>query len=82
MVLGSAEFGNLLLDSFVDAGLEFRPVAQHKEKFEPDEQRGKENGLHKVIKERGGSTFECTVADELKNPAGDMDQNGDLVRQL
>ncbi|RBQ91574.1 hypothetical protein VDGD_20451 [Verticillium dahliae] len=70
--LSGFELGNLLLDGLVDASLKLLSVTQQEQKLEPDEKGRQEDGLDKVIEQRGGALLESTVADELEDPADNV----------
>lgn len=72
------ELGNLDRHSLIHARLELRTVTQHEQEFEPDEQRGEEDGLEEVVQEGRGAAFELAVAEELRQPAHNVNDDGDL----
>lgn len=73
------ELGDVLLNSRVKSGLQLRPIAEHEEDLEPDEEGSEEEGLDHVVEEGGGTTLEDSMADELRDPGEDVDTDGDVV---
>ena len=82
-VLGlGPELGNLGLNLLLDAGLQLRTVAQGKEDLEPDEHGREEESLDQVVQECGGAFLESAMADELGNPADDVNGDSCLEGQI
>lgn len=75
------EFGNFLLYLLLNTSLERGAVAQLEQDLEPDEQRGEEDGLDKVVQQSRRSTFKGSVPDELSNPCYNMESECDLKRR-
>jgi len=73
------ELADVLLDSRVESSFQLRPVAEHEQNFQPDEERGEEECLDQVVEQSWGTTLEDTVADELSHPGEDVDAKGDVV---
>ena len=72
------ELGNLDRHSLVHARLELRAVSKYKQEFQPDEQRSEEDGLKEVVQEGRGTALELAMAEELRQPAHNVDDNGGL----
>lgn len=77
-LLAGPKLGDLDLNGLVDTLLELGSVPDHEEKLEPDKQRGEEDGLEQVVEQGGRPPLELAVADELGQPAHDVDGDGDL----
>lgn len=76
-VLGlGPEFGDLDLDSLLDATLKLGAIAELEENLEPNKHGSKEDGLDEVVKQSRGSMLEGAVADELQDPAHYVDHKG------
>lgn len=78
-VLGCGpEFGNLLLNSLLNASLEFRAVSQHEQDLKPNEQWGEEDGLDQVVQQSRCAALKRPVSNELSNPSNEMGAKGHL----
>lgn len=75
------ELGNLNRHSLIHARLELRAVAQHEQELKPDEQRSEEDGLEKVVQECRGTALKFAVTEELRQPAHNVNDNGNLGGQ-
>lgn len=80
LVLRLPELGNLRLDSLLDPVAELGTVAEHEEEFQPDEHGRQEDGLEETLRKGRGTALKLAVADELGNPADDVDSSCDLRR--
>lgn len=69
---------NLFLDPLLDAHLKLLAVAELEENLEPDENGGEEDGLDEVVEQGGSAALKGAVADELGDPADDVDDEGHL----
>ena len=54
------------------------PVAKEERQLHKDKQWGRDERLLPRVEEGGSAALKHAVADELKDPAGDMDPDGNL----
>ena len=73
------ELGNLLLYGLIHTGLQFGAVAEHEKELKPDKERGQEDSLDQIIQKGRRTTLEGAMAEELEEPADDMNSKSYLV---
>lgn len=76
------ELLNLDLNLLVHTSLQFGPVTKLEEHLEPHKHGGKEDGLDEVVEQSRGPALKGAMADELKDPADDVESQGTLEGRL
>lgn len=76
------ELCDFLLDLLLYTSLQLWAVAEHEQHLKPDKHGSQEESLGKVVKKSGGTALKGAVANELHDPADEMESQCALEGRL